>query len=110
MRFTYKPTSKISVEFDADDIKDGVEKLYHLQEILEQYRCGKCKKGNVRFVVRENDENKFYEIRCLSCKAKLELGVHKKGGTLFPKRKDKDGKYLDNDGWIVWEGYKNAST
>jgi hypothetical protein len=26
----------------------------------------------------------------------------KKGGRLFPKRKDKEGKWLNNGGWVKW--------
>jgi len=41
-------------------------------------------------------------MRCVECSAKLGLGVHKKGGGLFPKRKDADGKYLPDNGWQRW--------
>ena len=53
-------------------------------------------------VVRENDGNEFYELRCLDCGAKLAFGAHKKGGGLFPRRKDIDGEWLSDRGWQKW--------
>jgi hypothetical protein len=32
--------------------------------------------------------------------------VHKKGGGLFPKRKDKDDKWLPDAGWMKWDADK----
>jgi hypothetical protein len=46
--------------------------------------------------------NDYFEIRCADCGAILAFGQHKKGVTLFPKRKDDDGNYLPNRGWHKW--------
>ena len=59
-------------------------------------------KTNFRFVVRNVDGNDYYELRCNDCGAVLAFGQHKKGGTLFPKRKDDEGNYLPNKGWHKW--------
>ena len=88
-------------ELDATDEKTLFEKLAHTQEIFDQ-KCGKCKSDNIKFVVRTVDENKYYEIFCLDCFAKLGFGSHKKGGTLFPKRKDAEDNYLPDGGWLRW--------
>ena len=42
--------------------------------------------------MRTVDDNEYYELRCMDCGAKLAFGSMKKGGGLFPKRKDADGK------------------
>jgi hypothetical protein len=52
--------------------------------------------------VRENDGNEYYEIRCVDCGAKLAFGANKKGGGLFPRRKDAEGNWLPDNGWTKW--------
>lgn len=88
-------------ELDASDEKVLFEKLGHIQEVFDQ-SCGKCKSDNIKFVVRNVDDNKYYDCRCNDCFARLSYGCHKKGGTLFPKRKDDDGNYLADNGWLKW--------
>ncbi|KKK51141.1 hypothetical protein LCGC14_3117930, partial [marine sediment metagenome] len=56
---------------------------------------------DLKFVVRENEGNKFYEIRCNDCGARLSFGSHKAKPTLFPKRKNDEGWMLDR-GWQRW--------
>ena len=41
-------------------------------------------------------------MRCMDCGARLAFGSHKKGGGMFPKRKDADGNYLPDRGWQKW--------
>ena len=93
---------KISVEFDGESQKDLFGQIASFQEVFEESKCGKCGSENLKYVVRTVDENDYYEIRCLDCGAKLQFGVMKKGGGLFPKRKDKDGNWLPNNGWVKW--------
>jgi hypothetical protein len=38
----------------------------------------------------------------MKCGARLSFGVHKKGGGLFPKRKDNEGNWLSDNGWVKW--------
>ena len=40
------------------------------------------------------------------CREIISYGQHKKGDTLFPKRKDEAGNWLENNGWYKWEGKK----
>jgi hypothetical protein len=67
------------------------------------YDLGKI---NVSFecdtVVRENDGNEYYELRCTDCGAKMAFGANKKGGGLFPRRKDTEGNWLPDNGWQRW--------
>lgn len=114
MKLTKVVKPGLSIEVDGDNNKDLFENLASLEEVFGEQSCGKCKKGNFRHIVRVVDDNKFYEIVCLSCGAKLSYGSHKKGGTLFPKRKDNEegsvtgegNKYLPDKGWLKWDGKK----
>jgi ribosomal protein L40E len=69
--------------------------------VFEETKCGKCGSENLRFVVRTVDENEYFELRCMDCGAKLAFGSMKKGGGLFPKRKDGDN-WLPDGGWLKW--------
>ena len=102
MKLSYTTSNgKISVEFEGESQKDLFGQIASFQEVFEETQCGKCGSENLKFVVRTVDENDYYELRCLDCGARLSFGVHKKGGGLFPKRKDKD-TWLPNRGWVKW--------
>lgn len=103
MKLTYTTKNgRIKVEVDAESQKDAFLELSKFQEVFEETVCGKCGSENVRFVVRNVEDNLYYELRCMDCGARLSFGVHKKGGGLFPKRKDNDGKWLPDGGWVKW--------
>lgn len=93
---------RLSVELEGDSQKEIFGELAAFQEVFEHARCGKCNQPNVKFVVRNVDDNDFYEMHCLDCRARLSFGQHKKGGSLFPSKKDKEGKWLPNNGWTVY--------
>jgi len=97
---------RITVEFEGDTQKSIFEQIGKFQEVFEQGQCGKCGSENLRFVTREVDGNHYYELRCMDCHARLSFGVMKVGGGLFPKRKDGDGNWLPDGGWVKW----NAET
>lgn len=93
---------KLTAEFESDTAKDLFAQLASFQEVFGQTKCGKCGSDNVRFVVRTVDDNEYYELRCADCQARLSFGVMKKGGGLFPKRKDGEGNWLPDNGWVKW--------
>lgn len=93
---------RFSTEIEGDSQRDVFEGVARFQEVFEESKCGKCGCEDVRFVVRNVDDNLYYELRCTSCAARLSFGANKKGGGLFPKRKDADGKWLDAYGWVKW--------
>lgn len=101
MRFNVKLSNSLDVQFDSDTVKDGFTQLSLLQEVFGEGYCGKCKSDELKFVVRENEGNEYHELRCMKCSAKLLFGANKKGGGLFPKRKDGD-KWLPDRGWVKW--------
>ena len=106
MKINYK-LGNLNVEFESDTIKDIFTQLAVFQEVFGELACGKCGSEKLRFIVRENDGNEYYELRCLDCGARLSFGVHKKGGGLFPKRKDADNNWLPDKGWQKWNNKTN---
>ena len=101
MKVTYT-SGKISVQIEADTQIELFQQLANFQEIFDETKCGKCGSENIRFQVRNVDDNLYYEAKCIDCGSKLAFGVMKKGGRLFPKRKDKEGKWLPDGGWVKW--------
>lgn len=104
MKVKYKANDKLEFELEGSGQKEVFKELATIQEIFAEEKCGVCGCTNLKFVVRNVDSNDYYEIRCgdTRCGAILSFGQHKKGGTLFPKRKDDEGKYLPNKGWHKW--------
>lgn len=103
---------RISMTFDGSSETDLFDKISKFQEVFDNNQCGKCGNTNIKFVIRTAEYEKdgktktarYHELRCRKCGAKLEFGVHQDtGNTMYPKRKDKDGKYLPDSGWIKWD-------
>jgi hypothetical protein len=102
MKVTYNAkTKELIASFESDTSKDLVGQLASFQEVFG-HKCGKCGCDDVKYVVRTVDENEYYELRCTKCGARLSFGANKKGGGLFPKRKDSDGNWLPDGGWVKW--------
>ena len=94
---------RLTVEVEGETQKNIFDELAKFQEVFEHSTCGKCSSTDVRFVVRNVGDNDFYEIHCQNskCRARLAFGQHKsKEGTLFPRRKDSEGSWLPNGGWV----------
>jgi hypothetical protein len=106
MKVTYTTKNgRMSTEIEGDSQRDIFAGIAEFQEVFEQSKCGKCGSEDIQFVVRTVDDNEYYELRCRACGARLSFGAHKKGGGLFPKRKDGDN-WLPDGGWVKW----NAKT
>jgi len=108
MKVVYKASDKLQFELEGSGQKEVFKELATIQEIFSEEKCGVCGCTNIKFVVRNVDANDYYELRCTDskCGAVLSFGQHKKGGTLFPKRKDDDNNYLPNKGWHKYTGKK----
>ena len=113
----------MTFEFEADNHVGVWAQLSSLQEVFEEDKCLKCGGESLRFSVRKStytdDKGKpkeapYYELRCRDCGAKFSFGVLDDGTfNLFPKRKDKAGKWLGTKknkdgktvptyGWVKW--------
>lgn len=107
-----KVSPSVIVVADGDNHIEVFEQLSRLQEVFGHEKCSRCGCTDLRFVVRENDnEDKFYELRCTNteCRAILGFGCNKKGKSLYPYRKEnekgtimglKPGTYLPHSGWL----------
>lgn len=109
MQVTYQSKNGLTATFEGEE-KEVFKGLAHFQEIFDHVCVvGKETATDVKFVVRTVDDVEYYELRVVSGPLKgykFEFGQNKKGGTLFPKRKDKDGNWLENNGWTKWESGK----
>ncbi len=108
MRAQLRVRQNLTLELEADQQTDLFRLLASAQEVFGEARCGKCKSAELVFRTRKNaQENEFFELLCTRCRAVLQLGVHKKGGTLFPRRhRDGDGgekEWLPDNGWVRWD-------
>jgi hypothetical protein len=92
----------VLVEVEAENTKDLFKLIAEADEVFNaEQSCGLCNSTDIHFVVRTVDDNNFYELRC-SCGGSFSFGQKKKGGGLFPKRKDGDN-WLPNSGWKKWQ-------
>ena len=104
MKASYKLSDKLQFEVEGEGQKEIFKEIASIHEIFGETKCGMCGSENIKFVVRVVEDNEYYELRCMDCGATLAFGQHKKGGTLFPKRKDEKGEYMPNRGWYKWQG------
>lgn len=102
MKVVYTANDKLQFELEASGQKEIFKELALIQEIFSEAKCGMCNKTSIKFVVRSVEGNDYHELRCVDCGAILSFGQHKKGGTLFPKRKDDSNNYLPHNGWHKW--------
>ena len=107
LNYTTK-NNRLIVQIEAGEVKEAFKQLSEIQEVFDEPFCGSCNSANIKYQVRNVDGNEFYEIKCLDCLSRLSFGQHKKGGTLFPKRKNEDGSFdVKNKGWVKWNGENN---
>ena len=97
---------RFEVEVEGKDTKDCFSQIASTTEVFGQTVCGACDSTRTIPLVREHDGNTFYEMRCQDCGAALAFGQKKQDGSLFPKRKGKDGSYLEGNGWMKWQAHK----
>lgn len=110
MQVELKVSDCVKVVVNGETQRAVFENLASMQEVFGETECGKCRGGNFRFVVRDVDDNKYYELHCANskCRAKLSYGCTKKGEALFPKRfegePDASGKkkVVGTWGWKIW--------
>ena len=107
MKVRYKG-QMFDVEVEGKDTKDCFGQLATAIEVFANTHCGSCGAPGAVPVVRERDGNQYHEMRCKNCGAVLAFGQKKDGGALFPKKKDKEGNWLDNNGWTKFQRQTDA--
>lgn len=116
MKAHYRTTNgRITFEVEAAEPKALFRELASIQEVFDsEHICGVCRSARIRMQARKVEDFDFYELVCTKseCRARFAFGQAKKGGALFPKRKDEDGRWLPNGGWSRYEpeGAKAART
>lgn len=99
---------KMTVELEGTTQQELFAALAEFQEVFEDNTCikGDESSSNVRFRVRNVDDNKYFEKVCVQPgvlrNVRKSYGQLKVGGGLFPKNKDKDGNWLPDNGWVKW--------
>ncbi len=92
------------IEVESEGVKQAVRMMSEYLEVFGVQECGKCRsKSVVCQHSQDKDGNDYYKMRCVSCGALLDFGQHKSGGTLFVKRKDRDGNWIPDNGWYHWQ-------
>ncbi len=107
MKAHYRVSSgRITFEVEGENPKVLFRELAAIQEVFDaETQCGVCHGTAIRLQARKVDDFDFYELLCMNqeCRARFQFGQAKKGGGLFPKRKDEDGHWLPNGGWSRYE-------
>lgn len=107
MRAHYKTgNGRITFEVEGETAKALFTQLASIQEVFDaETTCGMCGGNAIRLLARKVDDFDFYELACQNeqCRARFQYGQSKKGGALFPKRKDDDGKWLPKGGWSRYQ-------
>lgn len=97
----------------TEEVESDVELFKFLASMSELFGNSVCERNgqtsdHVKVRVRkDSEENEYYEFVCYKGPAECfgavkRFGQNKKGGGLFPKSKDKDDKWLPNNGWVKY--------
>jgi len=92
----------IEVEVEGRDTKECFTSLAHAVEIFSKTKCGACESTKCYPRIRTVGTDVYHEMFCPDCGASLAFGTKKSDGTLFPKKKDKQGQWLEHNGWVKW--------
>lgn len=93
---------KTILEATGETSKEVFESLAGAAEIFGHSQCGACGSNDIAPVTRTNSGYKFYQLKCGQCAAELNFGQRREDGDLYPRRKDGDGNYIENNGWAKW--------
>ena len=108
MKITHK-TDRMDITVEGVDVKTCFDELACAMEVLGETRCGACDCTDIRFQTREAKGFQFREAQCRECGCALAFGQRKADGALYPRRKDEDGNWLDNRGWVKFRREESSS-
>lgn len=110
IKFQPKPNLEMSIE--ATSQVDAITQMAALGEIFGIRRCEACKSENIRWQVRnvskqvgkKTENYEYIELVCNDCGARLSFGKFADDpNSVFPKKKDAEGKWLENKGWVKFK-------
>ena len=116
IKFTPKPGLEMQIE--AANQVDAITQMADLGEIFGIKSCGACNSDDIRWQVRKVSKQvgkkienyEYIELVCNKCRARLSFGKFSEDpNSVFPKRKDADGNWLPNNGWVKFEGKKQEA-
>jgi hypothetical protein len=119
MKVQMKLSDLFTIEAEGTTQTELFANLAKLAEPFSVSQCGACKGRDIMPVFRIVEDNAHYEMKCQKCGARLTLAKHKKGDTLFPRRKysekqsevkagkAKAGDFVPNGGWQKWSNERN---
>ncbi len=93
----------VTVQVEAPDALVAIKELSNYNAFFGETTCGMCQSTDVVPSHRAAKGYDFYEMACCKCGATLSFWSDQEDGTLFPKRKDKAGNWLDNKGWSKYQ-------
>lgn len=120
MQIHFKLNDKVTIVAEGTEMTDIFEQLAQATEVFNNVVAkkkdydGECRE--VYPVVRTDaEDNKYYELHSKKVwkvgdkwkPMKKAFGCNKKGGGLFPKRKDKEDNYLPDNGWMIYNPATN---
>jgi hypothetical protein len=102
---------RMTVEIEGETQAEVWRQLASFQEVFEDNTVKRDGEVDdcIRYVVRTVGDDEYFEKQYCGNNSKL-FGVKKsygqmkkEKGRLFPKNKDKDGNYYQNNGWVKYD-------
>lgn len=117
MKYTYRPTDKLQIEFEASTDKEAIKILASCDEVHgASKRCGHCGSDDIAYILRTNSKgHQFPELLCRKCRYKLAFGQNSDGRSIFPRRRfhaqhpsvkaqrSEEGDYIGHEGWELFK-------
>jgi hypothetical protein len=113
MLIKFVPKQGLEIQLEAATQVDAITQMSQLGEIFGIKSCGACGSEDIRWQVRKVSKQvgkkienyEYIELVCNKCKARLSFGRFSDDpNSVFPKKKDAEGNWLKNNGWVKWEG------
>jgi ribosomal protein L40E len=104
-----KKAGSYTIECEGKDAKECFVNMAGALDVFGESNCGACGSTDLREQVRENGGHTFYEKRCMECGATLSYGQRKSDGSMYPRRKDRDGNWMENRGWSLYKPQSQQS-
>tara|TARA_R100000808_G_scaffold5051_8_gene15657 strand:+ start:5477 stop:5848 length:372 start_codon:yes stop_codon:yes gene_type:complete len=101
MKVTYK-TGKFTVEAEGNTT-EIFKQLASFDSVFGNCKNKANDSENIGFRHRVVDENDYFEMYDKDTFHTLKFGKTKKDGSLFPRRKDADGNYFPDGGWVKYD-------